>query len=305
MTGYLPRRWCPSEDVARHAEAIAAILETPPIMPRSDGLVIFSHIGTAAMLPYLVAVKSLWHRLGRGRVAILDDGTLTGEDRAILAHHCGDPDLLPISSRGRGERPAAGCDRLLTILGRRASEYWIQLDSDTVTLGAVPEVERAIASNRSFLLPASPGAAPLPLRDFAAQYYPEEPAEGSARLNLESQLGQLSGSRGWRYVSGWGGIAGFAAGGGGRTLVDAFVAEITALHGSQWLEVGGFEEIACNFVIANEPEPVLLPHERYLSDRGDARPEDAAVVRFPAGDRHGNGAYTTASEAAIAALTGR
>ena len=70
----LPRRWRVKADAARHADAIAGILDTAPIRPVNDGVVLFSMIGTAVLLPYLVAVKSLWRELGRGRVAILDVG---------------------------------------------------------------------------------------------------------------------------------------------------------------------------------------------------------------------------------------
>ena len=90
MTSILPRRWRAKQEATRHNEAIAEVLSTPPIVPKADGVVLFSMIGTAVLLPYLVAVKSLWHELRRGRVAILDDGTLTAQDRAVLAHHCGD-----------------------------------------------------------------------------------------------------------------------------------------------------------------------------------------------------------------------
>ena len=152
MGNLLPRRWRTRIEATRHAEAISDVLETPPIEPRQDGVVLFSMIGTAVLLPYLVAVKSLWHHLGRGRVAILDDGTLTAQDRAILAHHCGDPQIMRIADVKLNEFPAGGTwERLLTILDNRAGEYWIQLDSDTVTIGAVPEISEAIARNRSFL----------------------------------------------------------------------------------------------------------------------------------------------------------
>ena len=83
----LPHRWRSRKEAARHAEAIAGILETPPIRPKQDGVVLFSMMGTAVLLPYLVTVKSLWAQLGRGRVVLMDDGTLTGEHRAVLAHH--------------------------------------------------------------------------------------------------------------------------------------------------------------------------------------------------------------------------
>ena len=91
MSNLLPYRWRVKHQAGRHNEAIAAILDTPPLVPQRDGLVLFSMIGTAVVLPYLVAVKSLWQQLGRGRVAILDDGTLTAPDRAVLAAHLGLP----------------------------------------------------------------------------------------------------------------------------------------------------------------------------------------------------------------------
>ena len=95
LTRHLPYRWRRRIDSGRHDRAIRAILDTPPIRPATDGLVLFSMIGTAVLLPYLVAVKSLWHQLRRGRIVILDDGTLTASDKAVLARHCGDPPFRP------------------------------------------------------------------------------------------------------------------------------------------------------------------------------------------------------------------
>src|SRR5690606_18052021 len=153
MHRLLPQRWRTYRDATRHAEAIAGILDTPPIVPRNDGLVLFSMIGTAVLLPYLVAVKSLWSRLERGRVAILDDGTLSAGDRALLTHHCGNPEIIRFAEVDMAGFPQGGCwERFLTILDRRTSEYWLQLDSDTVTIGPVPEVADAIDRNRSFTL---------------------------------------------------------------------------------------------------------------------------------------------------------
>src|SRR5690606_28179458 len=68
MHRFLPHRWRTRREAADHAEAIADVLDTAPIVPRSDGLVLFSMIGTAVLLPYLVAVKSLWSELRRGRI---------------------------------------------------------------------------------------------------------------------------------------------------------------------------------------------------------------------------------------------
>ena len=71
----------------RHDRRARAVLQTPPLRARDDGVQILSMIGTRAVLPYLVAVKSFAAALGRGRIVILDDGTLTAADRAVLARH--------------------------------------------------------------------------------------------------------------------------------------------------------------------------------------------------------------------------
>lgn len=126
----IPYRWRNRRAVARHINSIRDILDTQPITPRDDGLVIFSMIGSAVVLPYLVAVKSLWSQLRRGRIVLLDDGTLTPSDKAILAWHCGDPKIIPISSVATKGFPSGGCwERLLTILDHGHTEYWIQLDN--------------------------------------------------------------------------------------------------------------------------------------------------------------------------------
>ncbi|GGD58584.1 hypothetical protein GRI62_01295 [Erythrobacter arachoides] len=297
----LPRRWRVKADAARHAEAIAGILDTAPIRPAQDGVVLFSMIGTAVLLPYLVAVKSLWRELGRGRVAILDDGTLTAQDRAILAHHCGDPEMFSIAQVDTAGFPKGGCwERFLTILDHRAGEYWIQLDSDTVTLGPVPELAQAIAINRSFTLLGGPDAAALPLElaAFAGAAYPQGPMGGHIQSQVESRLGLVD-RPGWRYVRGCAGFAGFAAGGPGRNLAAAFLAEMAGLAGPEQMATWGTEQIASNFHIANEPGAVLLPYDRYMNYWNEDWAPGTAFVHFVGTHRYDNGAYERASLTAI------
>ena len=300
----LPRRWRTKKEAAAHAEAIAGILDTPPIVPKQDGLVLFSMIGTAVLLPYLVAVKSLWGELGRGRIAILDDGTLTAQDRAILAHHCGDPELFAIDRVDTGGFPKGGCwERFLTILDHRGGEYWVQLDSDTVTLGPVPEVAQAIATNRSFTLLGGGDAEGLPLdiREFSEAAYPGGAEDGHIQTQVESRMRQVD-REGWRYVRGCAGFAGFAAGGPGRNLATAFLAQMADLVGKEQMAVWGTEQIASNFHIANEAQPVLLPYARYMNYWNADWADDTRFVHFVGTHRYDNGAYERASVAAIERL---
>ncbi len=306
MHRFLPHRWRTRLEAADHAEAIADVLDTAPIVPRSDGLVLFSMIGTAVLLPYLVAVKSLWSELRRGRIAILDDGTLTAEDRALLAHHCGDPELIRIADVDTAGFPAGGCwERFLTILDRRQSEYWLQLDSDTVTMGPVPEVADAIVRNRSFTLLGGADAelGALTFAGFAAARYPGGAEDGHIQARIESRLGTLPRATDLRYVRGCAGFTGFAAGGPGRSLAQSFLAAMERLVGPD-IATWGTEQIASNFHIANEPDPVLLPYARYLNYWGEPWSEDAAFVHFVGTHRHRNGAYRAASRRAIDALRG-
>src|ERR1700761_625751 len=109
---------------ALHLRAARAVLDTPPIVPTADRVVIFSMIGTRVLLPYLVAVKSLHARIGIGRIAILDDGSLTEADKGVLAHHLGDPEIRSIRDVDTGLCPRGGTwERLLTLLDLRGRDY--------------------------------------------------------------------------------------------------------------------------------------------------------------------------------------
>lgn len=287
---------------ARHDRAIAAIMDTPPIRPSDDGLVLFSMMGRAVMLPYLVAVKSLWHHLRRGRVVIMDDGTLTDADRALLAQHCGNPEIIPIASVERGPFPKGGTwERFLTILDRRRNEYWIQLDSDTVTLGPVPEIAQAVADNCSFALPGCEkgtiGA--LPVAEIAHRLYPAGPEDGHVQTRIESRLNTISPQRNWRYIRGCSGFAGFAAGGAGRPLAAEFLAEMERMVGREDTHIWGTEQIASNFQLANESELLALPYDRYLNYWDKPWQEQAAFVHFVGTHRYTRGAYRRASQKAI------
>ncbi len=304
---FLPHRWRSRIEAARHGRAVAGVLETPPILPAGDGLVIFSMIGTRVLLPYLVAVKSLWRQLQRGRIAILDDGTLTAADRAVLAHHCGDPEVIRIADVDTSPFPRGGCwERFLTILDRREHEYWLQLDSDTVTLGPIGEVASAIARNRSFTLLGGPDvdAAALPCAVFARRRYPDGPMEGHIQQRIESRLGAVTGAEAHRYVRGCAAFAGFAAGGPGRERAESFLQAMERMVGHEAVATWGTEQVASNFQIANDPEPVLLPHHRYRNYWGEPWEAEAAFVHFIGPHRHDRGVYAAQSRFMIAALRG-
>ena len=305
LMSLLPYRWRTRLAATRHDRVARAVLDTPPIRGTDDGLVLFSMMGTKVLLPYLVAVKSLWNQLRRGRVVILDDGTLTLDDKAVLAYHCGNPEIIPIATVDTAEFPQGGTwERFLTILDRRQDEYWIQLDSDTVTIGPVPEVAAAIEANRSFAFLGGTDAeiGALALGEIATLLYPDGPEGGHVQARFESRLGQVDAGGGWRYVRGCSGFAGFAAGGEGRARARQFLDILTDLVGPDDVSIWGTEQIASNFHLANEPEAVLLPSARYINYWGEDWAADTAFVHFVGPFRHAGDAYARTTVDAIAGL---
>lgn len=285
------------------------ILDTPPLVPRDDAVILCSMIGTRVLLPYLVAVKSLHRQLRRGRVVILDDGTLTASDKAVLARHLGDPEIRPIAAVETGNCPRGGCwERLLSILDLRREDYVIQLDSDTVTLGPVPEIVEAIEQRRNFTLKGEAGARWLRVEDFAAAAAPCDPFDPATHVQAaaEAILPRIdAGLPGpMHYVRGCAGFAGFAPGGLGRDAADRFSREAIALLGRGSWSLWGSEQVMSNVIVANEGEPVLLPYERYLNFWNEAVPGDAAFIHFIGTYRFHRGAYVAATREAIAALGG-
>jgi hypothetical protein len=294
---------------ALHLRAARAVLATPPIVPTADRVVIFSMIGTRVLLPYLVAVKSLHARLGIGRIAILDDGSLTTADKAVLAHHLANPEIRSIRDVDTGRCPHGGTwERLLTLLDLRADDYVIQLDSDTVTIGDVPEVLAAIEGNYGFTLlggPESEGVGILPLPDFAQWRYPNGAPPGASHIQtaIEARFAAYPDAARHKYVRGCSGFTGFARGGPlGRAEAERFSRACEALVGKERWKEWGTEQVTSSFLLANEPGTRPLPYARYLNYWKQEIEADARFLHFVGTNRYSNAEYRDRTRQAIAAL---
>ena len=289
----------------RHDRAARGVLDTPPIVAADDGLVLFSMMGTRVLLPYLVAVKSLHAQLRRGRIIILNDGTLSQQDRAILAYHCDNPVIIEMSDIDTAPCPKGNCwERLLAILDTRAANYVIQLDSDTVTTGPVPEILEAIAANRSFTLGGGADAVAhgfLSPDGIGRIFYPDGPLSNHVQHISEPALVKLPDAAQVRYIRGCAGFAGFAKNDGGRARAVSFSQSMTTLIGDKWNEWGS-EQVASNFVISNDPDPIILPYSHYINHWDEPVPADVRFWHFVGTYRYHFGTYCRATRAAIEAL---
>lgn len=286
-------------------QSARAVLATPPLRAADDGVVLFSMIGTRVVAPYLVAAKSLHAQLGRGRFVILDDGTLTGKDRADLALHLDKPEIRPIAAVDTGSCPRGGCwERLLTLLDLRRDAYVIQLDSDTVTLGPVPEVAAAIDAGRNFTLKGDETSSWRLASDFARDLAAlGDQAHVQARIEAVLHRIDAGLPSPVHYVRGCAGFAGFAPGGLDRSVADAFSREAVALLGAQSWSQWGSEQVMSNVIVANEGEPLLLPYDRYRNYWNEPSLGAAAFVHFLGTCRYHRGTYRRVTGEVIAALS--
>lgn len=290
-----------------HRRIAAGVLATPPIRPHDDGVVLLSMVGTAAVLPALVALKSLHAQLGRGRVALLDDGSLTNRDRALLAHHLGNPAITRIRDVDLGAAPAGGTwERLLHLLDLRRDQYVLQVDSDTVTLGAVPEIQQAIDASRDFTLRGEAGAELIEVDALRGRERGPDPRAAGLHVQDAAEAAmvqvRIPGGGFRRYARGCSGFAGFAPGGPGRDLAEAFSREMDRLIGRERWSRWGSEQVTSNVIVANGHDPLLLPYDRYCNHEGRPLAADVRFAHFIGTCRFHGRAYRDATRASIAAL---
>ncbi|NJN84345.1 MAG: hypothetical protein HC802_20080 [Caldilineaceae bacterium] len=257
---------------------IRDIHKTPPLRIVDSDLRILSMVAVTRDIPmYLMAAKLLYRRIGHGRFVVIPDRPLPEIWKDRLLHHLGGGvTFIDIASIPVGRCQHGGCwERLLACLDLSASHYVIQMDSDTLAFGPLPEVVGAVAANRSFTL-----ANGIPLQTVAeAVAWIEANRLGGEHINDAAQraLAQLGEAATQKYIRGSAGFTGFAKGAVSRQQAEAFHAEMESILGAaRWREWGS-EQIASNFLIANAPDPLVLPHPDYSTVPPGA---EMAPVRF-------------------------
>ena len=283
--------------------AFARILKTPPLAGSDDGAIVFSQLQHKDVLAYLVAAKSVAHSTGYGRFVVLDDGTLTTDDRAVLRHHLPRIQFRTMSEVHYGHLPVGGTwERLITICDLAERDFVIQLDADTVTIGPLDEVKACVARGHSFTLMAGHSAAMLPVTTIAAL----APVHRDHHIQIaaEASLGKLDPAIATRYGCGCSGFAGFAPDPERRAALDRFSARMEELLGPRWRE-WGTEQVSSNFLVARDPNGILLPYRCYRNFGGDALTDEAVFVHFFGTFRYEHGTYRRMARELAARLNER
>jgi hypothetical protein len=277
------------------------ILATSPVHIPDTGLIILSKVCHMDLIMYLLAVKSLLLYLREGKIVVLNDGTLTSEDKAILKSHLSPHEVVHVNdiTYSPGSR-GPNWDILLHISDYAPDSYVIQLDSDTLTLEEIPEVIDCIKQNRSFSLGTAMGRAIVSMEEFCKSI--KEIDGDHVQLVAEQNFDKLHNYRTAKYVRGCAGFTGFARGSFTRTRAEEFFEEMKRAIDTVWLRRGSFQ-VASNFMIANSPEAQVLPYPKYSNFNPGSPYEDSSFLHFIGPTRFAEGVYVRKGRTVVKKIT--
>jgi hypothetical protein len=272
----------------------ARVLDTSPLSVGGDSPVFLSQLCHRDVAPYLLAIKSLYRAIGQGRVIIINDSSLTRDDILILQRHIPGLEIIEIAAIDTRGCPRGGTwERLVKIIELSQDHYVIQADADTLVTGPIPEVIDAWRSNASFLLGTDCGQKVAPAIDSArvAQGWVKNFGWDTIGILAEALLDRLPVTAPPNYVHASSGFGGFAKGGFRLSDLEVFSDWMRGKLGASWERLGT-EQIASNYMLANAPNAIVLPFERYAC----FEPHIASVgsrpfLHFIGTYRYGDGVY--------------
>ncbi len=236
-------------------------MDTPPISYQDAPLTIVSMVQESDVQMYILAVKALYRRLGRGRIATIVRADFPKRQRELIRRHLGPVEFHDVEDLPTGRCQRGGTwERLVFCVNRSANEFVIQIDCDVLCIGPIEDVVERVNQNCAFVL-----AEGIPIQPLSAWV-----EKGIARksnnivTSFEIRGPEITDAHRWLYVRGSSGFAGFAQGAVTMDLVEHFHEAAARVHGNRWTE-WGTEQIASNFVIANSPRSEPLPYPKYAT----------------------------------------
>ncbi|GAB6066960.1 hypothetical protein JCM13664_02780 [Methylothermus subterraneus] len=249
----------------RFARACQGIYATPPLsLGAEQAVAVLTQLQHKDVILFLLAIKSFARYVPLREVWVLNDGSLTDEDQAVLTHHLS-AQILPIARFQNPRCPRGGCwERLLAIAQISRDRYLIQLDADTLARGPLPEVIEAIATQTAFVLGTWDGQELEPMRACAERVRARHPNAASLHVQLAAEAAflDLPEVDRFRYARGCAAFCGFPPGAVEVELIERFSQAMEARLGDKW-RAWGSEQVMSNVVIANAPKARVLPHPDY------------------------------------------
>lgn len=239
------------------------ILDTPPMPIKDANWTIVSMVSNKDVQMYLLAMKSFYAQIRRGKITVIVDRDMPEESRTILRSHFPGIRFMHLEDIDTGVCQRGGTwERLVYLLDQSEREYMIQVDCDTLTFGDhIDEVVACAEKNLAFTL--SNRGRPIKTLTEAAE---DARATESTYvgIHVERLFEQLPDAATRKYVRASSGFAGFAKGGFPRREIENFHQSMEKLVGPNWKK-WGTEQNASNYAVANSPNAVVLPYPKYAN----------------------------------------
>lgn len=278
---------------------IREIRDTPPIKYRESPWTILSMISHRDLAMYLLAVKSFYAQLGGGRIRIIDDGSLTQADKVTLNSHLVHPTIVSRKDIAIGSfLPHIMWERLAYAVDLSASEYVIQLDADTLTLGPIEEVRINALENRPFIQGTRSGQTFVSVAE-ASAFAATTGMQDHILTMTEKALVRLPGAERLKYVRGSAGLAGLAKQGFPRRRAEELCQAMAGLVGDRFAE-WGTDQVAFNLMVSNSPGAVVLPFPAFCIN-AEQTPGASRFLHFIGSHRFDGGDYARLGRRFIAA----
>jgi len=288
---------------ARFAGECSGVLHTAPIaLDTTADVVLLSQVQHKDVLMFLLAVKSIARQIRLRAVYVLDDASLSGNDRARLRDHIPGLTLFELAEHRSAACPSGGTwERLLAISSLVRDHYVIQLDSDTLTVGSIDEVRDCIEFQTAFALGTWDNQKIETMRERCETAKKRvAQADGHVQVVAEANFDKLDRFESLRYVRACSGFAGFARGSFTREFVEVISAQMETAIGDRWSEWGS-EQVMSNIVVANIPNAIVLPHPKY-ADCHKMKPGVTKFIHFIGSCRFDGGSYARLGAEVIATL---
>lgn len=250
----------------RFSKACKQIFLTSPIAATTDEPVaLLTQLQHKDVILFLIAIKTFCKQVPISKVFIINDGSLNSDDFTLLRKHIPIAGFYDTSQFSDPLCPTGGCwERLFAIAHFINQYYIIQIDSDTLTLSALDEINLNIKTNTGFVISTwdnqEIGSMKILSERVAKKVNPT--SNSHVQLLAEANFSKLDGSENMRYIRGCAGFSGFPKGSFNKQFIIDFSQKMEKEIGPKWHEWGS-EQVMSNIVVANLEKANGLPHPKY------------------------------------------
>jgi hypothetical protein len=210
----------------------------------------------------LLALKSFLSKSLPCRVELLDDGSLTENDYETLCEHLQGVQITHVKDVDVKTCPRGSCwERLVHIINLSAEGYVIQVDTDTLTLGTIYEIEKHVENNTAFRIGGPQWPEPV-TTDYLAKIVGGWRSD-HVQTHCEAALHKTNTFSQVRYLRGCAAFSGFPKGKFDLDRLERLSTEISEIITIERWNEWGTEQFASNVMLSEVKGAEILPWPKY------------------------------------------